>query len=116
MTKKLIPPLIFALLLLTLWQVIVSVFHIPEFLLPSPVRILEELGTDYFYLLQQGATTLIEALSGLFVAIAVGFLMGTTFALSAAVERMALPYAIASQAVPIVAVAPLLTLWLGAGI
>jgi NitT/TauT family transport system permease protein len=115
MLRKIVSPLVFALLLLIAWQGVTSIFKIPEFLFPSPLRLIAQLRDDSKYLLEQGLVTLLEAACGLVVAIVVGFLMGTAFALSTLLERTILPYAIASQAVPIVATAPLLILWLGAG-
>ena len=102
-------------MLLAVWQAGVSAFHVPEFLFPSPLRIFEQLRADSTYLFDQSLVTLTEAFCGLVFAVTAGFLLGTAFALSATLERMVLPYAIGSQAVPIVATAPLLSLWLGAG-
>jgi NitT/TauT family transport system permease protein len=113
--KKTILPLTFALLVLVIWQALTSVFRIPEFLLPSPLRILDQVKLDYGDLFNQGFVTLVEALLGLLVAVATGFLLGAAFALSGTLERMVLPYAVASQAIPIIATAPLLILWLGSG-
>ena len=80
--KRLLLPSVFALSLLVTWQAVTVVLRVPEFLLPSPFRIVEQLRVDYKYLFDQGMVTLLEALFGLLGAIAAGFLLGTVFALS----------------------------------
>ena len=72
--------------------------------------------TQHQYFLHHGAITFLEAFLGFALALVIGFALGTSFAVFSVLERALLPYAIASQAVPIVAVAPLLILWLGAGL
>lgn len=113
--EKALLPLCFALVLLLMWQLVVSAFRVPEYLFPSPLRIGRELIADRAYLLIHGTITIFEALGGLGIAVAGGFVLGTVFAMSSSLERMVLPYAVATQSVPIVATAPLLILWLGPG-
>lgn len=111
--KRIAYPLLFALLVLVGWHVIVTLFEIPVYLLPSPTRIFRVMVSDGDYFISHSVTTLVEAVLGFALAVLAGFLLGTVFALFGFIERMILPYAIASQAVPIVAVAPLFILWLG---
>ena len=106
-------PLVFALMILLSWSVATAFFRIPEYLLPAPGRILQVMTRDSAYFANHSITTLIEAVLGFLVAVVAGFLIGTTFAIFGYIERMILPYAIASQAIPIVAIAPLFILWLG---
>lgn len=114
--KHILPPIISAFLVIILWSTAIKVFAIAEFLLPSPKRILDAMVSDRDYFFEHGLTTLLEASLGFLVAVVLGFVLGTMFAVFGLLERMLLPYAIASQAVPIVAVAPLFVLWLGAGL
>ena len=62
-----------------------------------------------------GMYTLSEALFGFAFGAALGFLLGTIFAHSRLLERGLLPYVVASQTVPILAIAPMVVIWLGAG-
>ncbi len=62
-----------------------------------------------------GAYTLSEALFGFVFGAALGFALGALFAHSRLLERGLLPYVVASQTVPILAIAPMVVIWLGAG-
>src|SRR5690349_1194053 len=109
-------PLLFALIVLIMWSSALWLCNMPKYLLPSPKSICQAIWLDRCYLTSHGLTTLLEASLGFALAIFLGFLLGTIFSIFQFIERMILPYAIASQAVPIVAVAPLFILWLGNGL
>jgi NitT/TauT family transport system permease protein len=111
--KRIGYPLLFALFVLLAWSAATSFFKTPTYLLPTPKLILQTVVRDGRYFIDHSLTTLTEAILGFLLAVAAGFLLGTIFALFNPLERMILPYAIASQAVPIVAVAPLFIIWLG---
>jgi NitT/TauT family transport system permease protein len=105
-------PLIVGLLLLTAWQAIVMAAHIPEYLLPAPTAIFANI--DRTLLIQLGVTFL-EALTGFLIATTVAFGCAILFVRFAALEQGLFPIAIAVKTTPIVAVAPLLVIWLGTG-
>ncbi|PHK96761.1 ABC transporter permease [Pseudoroseomonas rhizosphaerae] len=109
-------PLLAALGLLLAWEGFVRWSEVPPFLLPAPVRVAEVLVSRWDILLGHAGTTLTEILLGLLL----GTLLGTGMALLLAAWRGArrwlLPLLIASQAIPVFAIAPLLTLWLGFGL
>lgn len=113
---QVIGPCMFAASILLAWSFITTVLQIPEYLFPSPGAIWNVFIGDFEYLLKHSSITLLEALLGFLVAVIVGFMLGTIFAVFGLLELMILPFAIASQAVPIVALAPLLILWMGNGI
>ena len=100
------------------WDLIVRVSDLPKFILPSPadvwLRLLKALS-DGSLLLHTGYT-LIEILLGLFFGICFATILGYLLAKSRSLEKILSPYLVASQAIPIVAVAPLLILWFGSGI
>lgn len=114
--KRIIYPLTFAVIILLVWSFGIKLFHIPQFLLPSPLQIGRAMLIEKDYFIIHGLTTLLEAFLGFTLAVLLGFLLGTVFAIFGLIEKMILPYAIASQAVPIVAIAPLFVLWLGNGL
>lgn len=116
MMRRLIYPLTFAVIILLIWSIAIRLFHVPQFLLPSPQQIGRAMLVDRDYFILHGLTTLLEAFLGFALAVLLGFLLGTVFAIFGLIEKMVLPYAIASQAVPIVAIAPLFVLWLGNGL
>lgn len=109
-------PLITLCGLLLLWQAIVWLFALPPYILPAPVSVAQAFLLRGDILLAEAAVTVLEMLLGL----AFGALLGAAAALglliSASARRWLLPLVIASQAVPVFALAPLLVLWFGYGI
>ena len=112
MISRAIAPLLFGLLLLVAWQAIVTVGHIPEYLLPAPTAILAAVDRS---LAVQFAVTFIEALAGFLIASVVAFAIATLFVRFHTLEEGLFPIAIAVKTTPIVAIAPLLVIWLGTG-
>lgn len=102
--------------LLLLWQLVVWLFAIPPYILPAPAGVAQAFLLRGDVLLTEAAITVLEMLLGL----AFGALLGTAAALglliSVRARRWLLPLVIASQAVPVFALAPLLVLWFGYGI
>ena len=100
------------------WQLIVMVGRYPSFILPTPREVWEELismlPTASFW--GHVAATLIAVLGGLFVGASLAILLGYCIAKSPLVNSLVSPLVVASQAIPIVAIAPLLAIWFGYGI
>jgi NitT/TauT family transport system permease protein len=97
------------------WQLIVSVANYPPFILPGPGVVLDRLirawtsGT----MAPHAAATMTEVALGLLVGGVSGLFVGLLLARSALAERLLSPYLVAAQATPILALAPLIYLWLG---
>ncbi|MGD0798533.1 MAG: ABC transporter permease [Acidobacteriaceae bacterium] len=106
---------IFAALLL-LWIAIVKLFLIPPYLLPSPAQVAYAAAANLSSLLTSLGITAAAAAGGLLASIVVGVLIALLFAQSRWVRRMFYPYTILLQTVPIVAIAPLILMWIGTGI
>ena len=114
------PWLIFISLLaaLFLWQLAVWFGSFPAFILPSPAQV----GARFIQtildgtLLRNTLVTLVEVLAGLALGVSVATVLGYLVARSLALERVLSPYIVASQAIPIVAIAPLLVIWFGPGL
>lgn len=104
-------------LFLLLWELLVRWRQYPAFFLPSPHRV----WTRFLALAADGTlalhtrVTLSEIFGGLALGLAVATVIGYGLAKSPLLERILSPYIIASQAVPIVALAPLLVVWFGFG-
>jgi len=100
------------------WQWLVTARNIPAFILPPPGRV----ATRFATALADGSwwantsTTLVESLLGFALGFAVATVLGYLLAHSPFLERLASPYIAASQALPVVAIAPILLLWLGFGL
>ena len=110
--------LIAVVVALALWQIAVMIFDLPAFILPSPRLVGERLISSLAdgTLLRNLSATLLEVLAGLFTGSLLASLLGYWLAKSRLLERMLSPFLVASQAVPMVAIAPLLVIWFGPGI
>ena len=100
------------------WEILVRLMSLPAFILPAPAQVAARFlraisdGT----LLRHTAATLLEVLAGLTVGVFFATLLGYLLAKSRLLENFLQPYLVASQAVPTVAIAPLLVIWFGPGI
>jgi NitT/TauT family transport system permease protein len=109
------PPLAAAVLLLVVWAVAVEVWQVKDYLLPGPLAVLRQLWHDQTRLTLAWWLTGQAAVAGLLLSLLVGTLISLVFAQSSILRYAFYPYAIFLQTVPIVAIAPLLVLWLGFG-
>jgi len=102
--------------LLLLWEVAIWVFEVPIFLLPPPSLVLAETVNKFPQLLSHTLTTGYETVLAFLLSVAVGVPVAVSLVSSRPVERAAYPLLVASQAVPKVVIAPLLTIWFGFGL
>lgn len=103
----------FALLLL-LWQLVVLVGGYDKFILPGPLDVMRQFGVVLAdgRLVSHSLITLSEVIPGLLIGAGISLPLGYLLAKSPLAERLISPYLIASQAVPVIAIAPLLTIWI----
>lgn len=106
-----VAPLALALVVLGLWQAAVVVGNVPPYLVPAPTRIAATLWADRVLLIDALGVTAGVALMALALAVAAGVVIAFAFAQSRIVEASLLPYAILLQVTPIVAIAPLIIIW-----
>jgi len=109
-------PIFFFLGILIIWEVFVLALSIPEYLLPTPTKIVSEIITDFNSLLKHTGITMLEAVIGFLIGNILGFIVAVIFVHSKTIEKGFYPYAIALKTTPILAMAPLLILWFGTGI
>ena len=102
---------------LGVWSLIIKSWHPPAFLLPPPRAVWEKflLVAGNGMLLRHAWVTFVEVLLGLLIGSVVAMLLGYFLARSRLLEKILSPYLIASQAIPTVAIAPLLIIWFGQG-
>jgi NitT/TauT family transport system permease protein len=112
MMSRALAPLAFGLAILLVWQATVRLFQIPDYLLPAPTEILATVDGS---LAEQFAVTFVEALVGFLIASVLAFVIATLFVRFHTLEDGLFPIAIAVKTTPIVAIAPLLVIWLGTG-
>jgi len=108
---RLIAPIGLAVLLLAAWQLAVAIYDVPAYLVPSPLRIARTMIEDRELLLASLWVTTAIALTALAIAVAAGVAIALLFAQSRIIEASLLPYAILLQVTPIVAIAPLIIIW-----
>lgn len=101
---------------LVIWQIMVTGLKIPSFLLPSPQSVVLAFWKNAPLLGFHGLVTLAEMVGGLFLAFLLAVICASLLFLYPRLAKFLLPYLIAGQALPVFALAPLLTLWLGFGI
>jgi putative hydroxymethylpyrimidine transport system permease protein len=110
------PPTLIMLAALGLWELVVRLAHIPEYLLPAPSQIAADLAADWPVLGPALLVTLQEVLLGFAIAAAAGVGLAVLLHLSPVVRRAVYPILIGSQTVPIIVLAPILVIMLGYGI
>jgi len=102
---------------LLIWWTVARYSGLPSFILPAPgqvwIRFLRALSDGS--LLVHTGVTLFEILAGLLIGALAATVLGYLVAKSRALERAISPYLVASQAIPLVAIAPLLVIWFGPG-
>lgn len=98
------------------WELAVFFFKAPVYLLPAPSKIFITLFANPFFYSQAAAITLGEALAGLLIGVLAGILLAAVLVLLPGLEDGVMTLAIFIKSTPLVAIAPLLTLWLGFGV
>jgi ABC-type nitrate/sulfonate/bicarbonate transport system permease component len=114
--ERALPPVLLILGFLTLWEIGVRLGRVNPYILPSPLQILHALLASRVTLLVNLQVTLTEILLGFGLGFAAGVLLAAAIVFSPAVERALYPLIIASQTIPVIAIAPLLVVWFGYGV
>lgn len=113
--REWLPPVAVFIIFLAVWQLATAVLGVPAYLLPSPGAIVAA-GVEHAPDL---ALSLVSTFRAALVALVLAVVVGTVVALlmseSKLLERSLYPYAIMLQTIPIVAIAPLIVIWFGAG-
>ncbi|MBT8155177.1 ABC transporter permease [Epibacterium ulvae] len=104
------------LLGLALWQGLVVGFDLPRFILPGPALVAETLWKSRALLAEHAVITIIEVLTGLVLGAMIGGMTAIWLASSPIAQVLVRPLLVFSQTIPVFALAPLLTLWLGYGL
>ncbi|WP_415228803.1 ABC transporter permease [Psychromonas sp.] len=114
--KPLLRIIISCMVIVGLWQTVVVFFGMPAYILPAPVDVFVKLLQRYDILLKHTLVTAQEIILGLFLGLFMGLFFALQMLLFKPIKHWLLPILIASQAIPVFALAPLLMLWLGYGI
>jgi NitT/TauT family transport system permease protein len=111
-----VSPILVVVTLIALWEAATHVFVIPPFLLPAPSAIALSMQANAALLLTNGWITTVEIVLGFLLSIVVGIPLALAIFLWPPFSRSVLPLLVSSQAMPKVAIAPLLLVWFGFGL
>jgi ABC-type nitrate/sulfonate/bicarbonate transport system permease component len=109
-------PVLGAIVLLAIWQLYVDIAGVSRFVLPSPHEVLRSLVDDRGTLWHNFKVTAVEIICGIALAATGGSLVAIALHFSTVVRRSLYPLLVASQAIPVVILAPVLVVWLGFGV
>ncbi|MBR0655357.1 ABC transporter permease [Plastoroseomonas arctica] len=111
MWLRILAPAILGLIFLGAWEVLVRVREIPPYILPGPLAIGRALAADWASLAVSLWVTLQITFAALVMAAVLGLVLAVLFAQSRVIELSLYPYAVILQVTPIVAIAPLIIIW-----
>lgn len=109
---RILLPLLVLALVIAVWQGVVGLFAIPPYVLPSPLRVFATLYTDGALMWQSLLVTLVTTFEGFLLAAIGGIGLAILFNQSRLIEYSFYPYAVILQVTPVVAIAPLLLIYL----
>lgn len=111
----LLPPLLAFILFIAGWQFILQLLGTPVFLLPKPTDVFAAVLDNGADLWHAALTTALESVLGFVLSLVIGVAGAILLASSRIIERSVYPYAIVLQTIPIVAIVPIIVIWLGPG-
>jgi NitT/TauT family transport system permease protein len=109
--QRVLYPLLIGVVLVAMWQAVVTGMALPAYLVPSPFLMMQTLVTDWVPLGMALLVTLKITLLSFVLAVVAGVLISFLFVQSKRIETALFPYAVLLQVTPIVAVAPLIIIW-----
>lgn len=112
-THRFVLPLLVFLLVIGLWEMYVTVFHVSLYILPAPSRIAKAVAENWDVLMKHSAVTLKEALIGLVISTLLAVLIAIGMDMSRTFKASLYPYLIVTQTVPVMVLGPLFSIWFG---
>ncbi|MRH44349.1 ABC transporter permease subunit [Aquibacillus halophilus] len=108
-------PIIAFTIFIAIWQAVPTILDLKHYILPKPTDVVGAAISDWHLLWPAVQITVVESLVGFLVSAVIGILVSIILASSKILERSIYPYAIVLQTIPVVAVAPIVVIWFGAG-
>ncbi len=112
-SKDVTAPLLLFIAIVAAWETLVRSLGVPGYVLPPPSQIAIEIVRDRGIIFDQLLTTLFEIACGYALSVLVGFCLSILIVYSSAFRRGVLPLIVASQTIPVIAMAPILVIWFG---
>ena len=116
LVADLLPPLVAMALVLAGWWLYVEISNEPEYIVPAPDAVIDELTSRPDFYIEEAWFTLKNALAGLAIGSAIALALAAIMAHSRLIEKSLFPIAILVKVTPVVAIAPLFTIWWGFGV
>lgn len=113
--NKNIHPVSASIIILVLWEVIVDFFNVSPVIFPGPVDVFKVLYHQFSSLITNSLYTLYESVTGFLLGFLFAVLLAVGFQFSIFLKKSFLPFAIATRAIPTIAIAPIVVLWFGTG-
>lgn len=110
------PPVLIFVVVVLLWQLVVSVFHVSPIIFPSPVDVVEAAISQWPSLITAVGATAEASVIAFLVSVVIGSAFGMLLSSSKVLERSLYPYAVALQTIPVIAIAPIILIWFGVGL
>ncbi len=111
--KEILPPLLLIAAIILLWELLSTWFNVPDYLLPKPSRVIAVTWTKRATLWGHLLITMEEVLLGFVVGFVVGYGLALLMFFSTTLRRALNPIVVISQTVPVIALGPILVIWLG---
>ena len=106
-------PILFGIGMLALWQLLVTLLQVPKFVLPAPSEIIVSLVVDFPSLFRALLVTLQVVLIGYVFALLIGVGLAVLMSASPLLNQVLFPYTVVLQVTPLIAIAPLVLIWVG---
>ncbi|ENY8712731.1 ABC transporter permease [Clostridioides difficile] len=113
--KDSIYPIATFLFILILWQSMAGVLEVPQYILPTPVDIINVFFKDYQNLSMHAVVTIGEAILGFIVAIIISLVIGILMDFVSIIKKCLYPIMLVTQMIPTIIIAPLFMIWFGFG-
>jgi len=111
--RSILPPLVPLIAITLLAEMVVDMGWVPRYLVPAPSDVMRSLRNDHFELISSLFDTTIASLIGFGMSVVMGISIAVALSSAAWIQRAFYPYAVFFQTVPIIAIAPLLVIWVG---
>jgi NitT/TauT family transport system permease protein len=111
--KELIFPISFFIIEILIWEFLTWALKVPNYFLPRPSEIISEFSLHFTFFLKNLGITMSTVISGYLIANILSFITAVIFTHSKTIEKSLYPQIIILKTIPILALAPLLILWLG---
>ena len=109
-------PVLLIIMILIGWDLLIRIFKVPPYLVPTPMSVVEQLWNEWPMLVKESAPTTWATLGGFALSVLIGVPIAMLISYSKLVESFVYPLLVFSQSIPKIAVAPLFVVWFGFGI